>query len=221
MIAANVLSSVFLIREPGSNDFGTGFVLNIKARQFCFTARHVFTSVQNSFEIFLHNAGWTRQKVIRTIDPSGGSDVLIFEVDGLIPKDTRLDIGEHFFVSQDLFFLGYPHGMFTPGPLGRPIPLVKKAICSGFSDPHKKFQEIYFEGLNNAGFSGGPLLLKELDTQNPYGRISVIGVVTDYQPEFLLEAPPGNQSAKPITSSILGNTGIGIAKNINKALTYL
>jgi len=56
-------------------------------------------------------------------------------------------------LSQELFFLGFPFGLFTDATLkdGFPTPFVKKATLSAFGGT-PAFQMLFLDGINNLAF---------------------------------------------------------------------
>ena len=85
---------------------------------------------------------------------------------------------QNLYLGQDLFFLGFPYGMFTPdkGLANQkfPIPFVKKGILSAIQKENK-VTVIYIDAHNNNGFSGGPIIT--IDSEN---QVQIIGVNTSY-----------------------------------------
>jgi len=114
---------------------------------------------------------------------------------------------------QDLYFLGFPYGLFSEsGDLNNhyPFPFVKKGILSatgeGFGDPG-----IFFiDGHNNPGFSGGPVVFV------PYGKkeFRIAGVVSGFQ----TVGEPVYDQVGSASHFFKVNTGLMVAYNIHGAL---
>lgn len=78
--------------------------------------------------------------------------------------------------SDDVYFLGFPFGMQLEMKNSKVnIPLVKKGIISGFKDIGN-IQLIYVDGINNPGFSGGPVF-----TIDDKFNVDIIGIVSGYR----------------------------------------
>lgn len=86
---------------------------------------------------------------------------------------------ENIIYGGDVYFLGFPYGMFTnfnEGDINNkfPIPFVKKGILSAIISEYS-ITSFYIDAHNNSGFSGGPVI-----TTNNKGDIKIIGVNVSY-----------------------------------------
>lgn len=116
---------------------------------------------------------------------------------------------ENVLVGQDCYFLGFPYfGTLTPKALGLnagfPLPFIKKAVVASINNPN-----IYFDGHNNPGFSGGPLVFWD-----HFKKIQkIMGIVSAYVTQ--------TGEIKPIPTATgafyTENSGIGLAYNIKPA----
>ena len=83
-------------------------------------------------------------------------------------------------LTQKLFFLGFPYGMYTKDSKNVnnlfPIPFVKKGILSAFDNDVISGSVGYLDGHTNPGFSGGPIIYIHIKT----GKIYVAGVMHGY-----------------------------------------
>ncbi len=99
-----------------------------------------------------------------------------------LPKrspENALGDATSFFLSQQIFFLGFPYGLHMEAAQannGYPIPFVKTGIISSFSPVSDGSQIIYCDGYNNPGFSGGPIV-----TIGQNHEVGIIGVVSAYR----------------------------------------
>ena len=166
MITKTVLQSVFYIKC--GNGTGSAFKIKDNGKTFLVTARHVIASEIKGDELTFHyfyNQSWNeiKGKVLLHKDPKIDIAVIVLEKE--IGTSFFIELGKEgmSYLSQDCLFLGFPLGFYTDTLTndGLPVPFVKKGIISGFSSFHKPTREIYLDGQNNPGFSGGPVLVME------------------------------------------------------------
>lgn len=209
MITTNVLSRTFHIKYGKGT--GTCFTVDIDGKQYFVTAKHVVENMKDGDEVELfHNGKWTKISVKLT-GHSSVSDVSVFSISHYIfgfPLPAEMGGITY---GQDLYFLGFPFGIKSNiGALNRefPMPLVKKGILSAiFLDQPGKY--FLIDGHNNPGFSGGPVVFKENNTND----FKVAGIISSYRYE--LENTYLNDNPTPI--QIKTNTGIVIAYTIDNA----
>lgn len=80
-----------------------------------------------------------------------------------------------------MFFAGFPYGLFTSGVNVNdlyPIAFVKKGIMSA-SSAEKGATMIFLDGHNNPGFSGGPIVYRDLDRNTFVYKLA--GVVSGFR----------------------------------------
>jgi hypothetical protein len=90
------------------------------------------------------------------------------------------------FLGQDAYFVGFPYGQFTTySSMPWVFPVVKRATVAQFIQiPEAKAQLIELDGYNNPGFSGSPVVYRDL---NMGGQVyKVAGVLVS----FLYDAAP-------------------------------
>jgi S1-C subfamily serine protease len=178
MVTANVIQRTFHIKVGESS--GTAFALDVDGRQYLVTAAHVLGSEKKKIDMDIDHK-WipTNIKVVG-IAPSP-IDIAVFAVEKSLQTENLpvVPISEGTIVSGELFLLGFPYGI--PGysgltERGYSIPLVKKAICSGFlmgkADEQYGF---YLDAINNPGFSGGPVV--DMKANPP----KVVAIISGYR----------------------------------------
>jgi len=143
----------------------------------------------------------------------GQVDIAVLALPLQITPTYPVEIGAaNLYVSQDVYFLGFPFGLSTDaGDLNRgfPVPFVKKGVCSAFN-LKPEFMVIFIDGHNNPGFSGGPIVSVDPGSQT----LRIVGVVSGYR---FQEDRVIMQGAK--TDLIVqSNTGILIGYGIKNAL---
>ena len=93
-----------------------------------------------------------------------------------------------------------------------PIPLIKRGMISGFINDDKA-RILVIDGINNPGFSGGPIVVE--DNSTPNGRI--VAVIRGYQPVIKkLVDKDGKELDNGLFSS--ENSGLLIAYDIEHAI---
>ena len=211
---------VYFLRTEES--FFTGFVLEYKVehekKQYLCTAKHCVTSnyhtntlLQSDYLQIYRNERWERLGVKLVGFGSDGADICVFTPadneklpsPNECPEPSSVGIS----LSQDTYFLGFPYGMrFDTVPEinnGYPLPFFKKAIMSAGSPPKSKPDLLFLDGHANPGFSGGPVVFKNLN--HPQKQVFQTGaIISAYKPE----------PNKPYGL----NTGIAIAHDIKHAI---
>jgi hypothetical protein len=130
---------------------------------------------------------------------------------------TELLLPTDFFVSQDMYFLGYPLSLATDAPHGfeMPIALVKKGVFSGIQGI-RPFQIMFLDAMNTKGFSGGPVF-----ANNPRAEgLGLAGIVARYQHRTVkvpikVKDPTGAETIDTTrTVTIEENVGIALVYSI-------
>ncbi len=220
MITSNVIQRVFRLKYKASA--GTCFSIDVEGKQYLVTARHVLQIKDTDGKVIdefktgeavelLQDNKWISQ-LGTLVGHSDTADVSVFTIPTNIPAHPLPATMEGFTYGQELYFLGFPYGLKSDvGTLNRnfPLPFVKKGILSAmfFNDPGKFF---FIDGHNNPGFSGGPVVFKEVNTN----EFKVAGIIHGYQPEY--EEKGGN--LVPIQNT---NSGIIKAYSINNAIDII
>ncbi len=213
MVTNNVYTRVFYIKYD--NCTATCFSIDFEGKQYFITAKHVIESMasQHNIELF-YDERWNVLNA-KLVGHSSTSDVSVFAlnfiIEGLPIEPTMGEIT----LGQDIYFLGFPFGIFSDiGELNRgfPFPFIKKGILSAvfFDKPGKPF---YLDGINNPGFSGGPVVFKKLGTND----FRIAGVISGYRPEYHKTI----LNDKPNEIQSISNTGIIHAFSIDNAIDII
>jgi Trypsin-like peptidase domain len=193
-VTSNVLKRTFLIQVALSqvkSEFGTAFTIDVDDRQYIVTAKHVVNTLPNeadsTIQILTKN-GWSplKVKVFKCDDPV---DIAVLVPSAqltvsypLEPSSVGLEVGE------DAYFIGFPYGARSaktysslPGVFG----VAKKATVAQFdSMPQRRAQRILLDGYNNPGFSGSPVVYRDLRQSGMVFKVA--GVLVD----FIYDASP-------------------------------
>ena len=182
-ITSNVLLRTFLIQ---ASEIGTAFTIEVDGRQYLITAKHIVKKLPNeaasTIQVRKKN-GWSPLvvKVFKCDDPV---DIAVLVPPeqltvnySLEPTSKGLELG------QDAYFVGFPYGeqfvktySALPGVYG----LIKKGMVSQFdSMPERDMQRIFLDGYNNPGFSGSPLVYRDLSQSVLVFKVA--GVIVSYE----------------------------------------
>jgi len=223
---ANVVSNVFLIRFNG--EIGSSFVFTYGDRQYLVTANHVVKKAGDHarIDVLLGNSGeWGALEVDVLHGPNQCMDVAV-----LVPPQKKLSESDPIplpysaVMGQEVFFLGFPFGLYASfdGKSGI-APLIKHgylsamAQCSALYPDGSRDERLYLlDGLNNPGFSGGPVVApnESLPGRPQY----LIGVVTSYRNQ---EVPIKVNGKEMPNASVETNAGIILAVPIEKAIDLI
>lgn len=195
MITRNVLQRTFHLRYAGRYK-GTAFTMERGERQYLISARHLFPFVQHNQDIefeISRNSEWIMHRGSILLHPSDQVDIAVISLQqDLSPRLAT----EYTFVGMVLgapcYFAGFPYGRFLEdyGNLNNryPIPFVKRACFSTVPLLTPELHKLYLDGMNNPGFSGGPVAFKGDNSANCH----ICGVVKGYLPhEIEIQSPLG------------------------------
>ena len=189
MIPQAAIQRVFCILRK--NGTGTCFAIEVNNRQYLVTAKHIFEDKKDRKVIgvledgetinILKDGNWMPFQA-HLIGHHPKVDISVFSINTIIVNpDYSINIAKagDLFYSQDVYFLGFPYNIqnfnFSNINNGFPFPLVKHAIISAFMNNNGN--DFYFlDGINNQGFSGGPVLFWKNAEQKAY----VVGVISGY-----------------------------------------
>lgn len=187
MISQNIIQRVYHLRV--NNEFtGTCFAIDIDKKQYIITAKHLLKNwdEKSKLQIF-HELHWKNMETRLIGHANDPIDISVLAFDDLNHegKIDNLEIKDgagNFFYGQDVYFMGFPYGKKSEIGIENnnlPIPFVKKAIISNFgADNKNNIFTIFLDGINNPGFSGGPILYRAIESER---KLFVAGVISGYQ----------------------------------------
>jgi hypothetical protein len=205
----NILMRVSMIESRYFR--GTTFSVDVDQREYWITAKHIITGVEKppygdikskSVSLRILDPGapgelWVPED-FSVIDPGEGIDIVILTAaQPLLPhplpslptNSGQVNLG------GDCEFLGFPYGVgwratFDPG-VSWWMPYVKHCTISAL--PPKEGPKIWvLDGINNVGFSGGPVIVRTGADQR------IMGVVSGYRMESMdvVAANPDNSASE-------------------------
>lgn len=182
---SNVLYRVLRIRT--STATGSSFTIEVDGKQYLITARHLLKGFGNEGDVELWLEGrWSKVRA-RAIYPSKEIvDVAALDVGRPLTITFPLEASSGgLALGEQVYFLGYPYGLGTSTPPPAPgfgdLPFLKSGIVSAVDDRDPQASLLYLDGLNNPGFSGGPIVF----WHGPSRGFRVAGVVRGYRNEAL------------------------------------
>jgi hypothetical protein len=193
-VTANVFERVLNVRVNAGTPkekAATAFTIDVDGREYLITAKHVVSDLKerDKIEIFI-NGGWSPLNVqIFPCDDPIDIAVLIPPHQMTVNFELSAD-ATSVFVGQQAYFLGFPYGIQIPsygatGPY--PLAMVKGGIISAvlhIGGPSSNTAMILLDGYNNPGFSGGPIVYKDLD-QPGLAPLKLAGVISGFEPEVV------------------------------------
>ena len=231
---------------------GTVFSIDVDKREYWITAKHLFTGVKTgpagiyapktATASLLSNISEGEQgrdqrwftETFTVLDPGKDIDILI-----LVPSHPLIPAGESLNsdaggvgFGADCEFLGFPYGGGWKAHLDTGqwlwLPYIKHCTVSASFNENVNFWVL--DGINNEGFSGGPVLFNTGSNQKVFAVISgfhqeVLEVLPAQSPDgtptgFVPPPPelPGNK-AKPTGKQVVNaNSGFIIAFDIQPAI---
>jgi hypothetical protein len=216
MMTSNVYHRVFYLKYKLAT--GTCFTLDIDDRQYIVTARHVISGINDGDEIAMfHNGNWLSSDVrvvgLGSIDDIS-DDIAVLSIKYRMSPPMPMEATSAGLIfGQDVYFLGFPYGLYTDTDVmrGFPLPLVKKAIVSGRIGSSGRPEIFLLDGHNNPGFSGGPVVFTKPGRTRP--DYKVLGVVSGYR----LHEGDVYLNGKPTGLKHAENSGTIIAPSIKRA----
>lgn len=177
----------------------TAFTLDVDGRQYTITAKHVVANLKKEDSLDIYRGDkWVpvKFKIFTCDDPV---DIAVLVAPELLTPTPILEPDpKMFFYGQDVYFVGFPYGisMAAPKAIGdRPFPFIKRAAISSSVeiDAEKHVTQLLLDGYNNPGFSGGPVVYRDLNVRTDVFKVA--GVVSGFIPELVPVVSP-----KPLKS---------------------
>lgn len=209
-IQTDIISHVFYIKV--GNRTGTGFLIG-QSTNYLVTARHILNERydnNDSITYYVNGGGtWESYEGIVFLHQNPFVDIAIIKPDSINEWNPPFKPnGKGLFYGEEVRFLGYPYNIITSrkvndGEIFYPIPIIKKGMHNGVVEVNG-INLLLFEGHNNSGFSGGPIISKNWQ-QKPISTFrNLVAVTRGFIPgKFSIDTKRG-------TLEIYENSGIMI-----------
>jgi S1-C subfamily serine protease len=219
MITTNAFCRVFHVRYNDAT--GTAFTVDREGKQYLVSARHVFEGIGQSEMIEVEQGGsWKTLEVNLIGVPSSSADVIVLSPSlRLSPAYPLPIVKSDMTLGQEVYFLGFPFNLYTEvGAINQnfPVPLIKRACLSGSLGNNGEDRIWLLDGINNPGFSGGPVLFRKLG-ENMNGELMVMGIISGYR----FQEEPIYANGKPLPINAKSNTGIIYAFDAEIAINII
>ena len=211
-VSGNVTSRVFEIRTVPPKGTASAFVVGYAAQQYIITANHVVEGLGDHGRIeLLINSVWEAFDVRIAHGKRTCIDVAaLLQTRQKITNAEALPWIDTFFVAQEAYFLGFPYGLsMHAANMHLTIPLIKHGYISGvlpcslfYPDAAATDETIILDGINNLGFSGGPVVIH--DPNAPDKALKVTGIVSGFKGE----KQPVMVGGRASEGSVQTNTGL-------------
>ena len=217
MVTSNIIYRVFQVCCGG--EVGTIFALHHDGREYLVSAKHVIGDVDRcGFLEILHEGDWKQLDVSVVGHAEGQVDISVCAATrALVNSEMTAEPTSQMYQSQPAYFLGFPYGLYGHLPNlrnGYPMPFVKSAILSML--PTQEHPELYLDGINNQGFSGGPVVWQAPHSP-PGSPLFIGGVISGYKkvPE------PVTLHGSHLGHTYEANTGLIVAYSIRHAIELI
>ena len=152
--------------------------------QYLVSASHVFKSPDvKELQIF-HDGVWKTLPIQVAYNSYKVGDTIVFKLPFDISPRYPVTYGTGgIYLASWCYFLGFPLGLsMDSGDLNNkfPFPFVKAALISALDGTQHGLNVLFFDGHNNKGFSGGPVVW----APKPGAEYRIIGTVSGYLAEF-------------------------------------
>lgn len=217
LILSQYSQSVYWFLSPETSSTGSALGVSIQGKLCLITAKHCVSNLSQGdtgiIKIF-QGEEWKNLEVIPYFC-EGDIDIVVLKTNtDAAPLPARTLSQDGLALSQDVFFLGFPFPNNIPHPPVEinndfPLPFVKKASVSSMQGT-----TIYLDGHNNQGFSGGPVVYTDIQSNVS----KVCGVVSGY---ITHQADVVEQTDATKALKALENSGIFVAYSITPAIELI
>lgn len=176
---------VYQIKNPLNNETCSSIKVSSEDGKLTYliTARHLFndnnlTEGKRTDLLLLHEEKWKSLMGAIHFHPNKDVDMVAIEIPFAPSSKNNFEIGTAgLLLGQETFFLGFPFGFNAKGSgdlnRGFNIPWIKYAHVSSIYNDNGVVK-VFLDGINNPGFSGGPVFAK-IDS-----KLTLVGIVSGY-----------------------------------------
>lgn len=230
LAVAEVMQRTFCMASQSGEPVGTCFTVEHGGNTYLVTAAHVFQVGAHGGHVVLQRRTAKREYEpwrlpYELVDISQEHDMAVVQIEPHdAPRLPLADMGGLVLGSQCQFF-GFPFGLATwPGTTKgihpfNTVPFVKGATLASF-DLEQKI--LVLDGINNRGFSGGPVVLRKRAREH----VVVVGVVCAYRqiPDVVKVGSLTGENARTTAGKPLvyaQNTGLVLCSAASVALDMI
>ena len=158
---------------------GTCFTIDVDKCRYIVTAKHLVEEIGNDDYIEIQqNNRWTRTKVKVVGYGNSPEDLAVLAPQSIFGDSRSFRVATTVAHTEEVYFLGYPYQFSFKADDsndGFNAPYVKRAMVSAADSGSG---ELYLDGINNPGFSGGPVVRR-------WDKVEqiVVGIISAYHPE--------------------------------------
>jgi hypothetical protein len=180
----NVLDRTLMIQATKE---GTAFTIEVDGRQYLITAKHVVSALPENAETMIKirkKSGWSDLK-IRIFKCDDPVDIAVLVPESQLTASYSLEPSSKGMIDgQNAYFVGFPyHSAVVYKSLPGVMPFIRRATVSAVqSFPEKGYQEFFLDGVNNPGFSGAPVVYRDLYRKNEV-VFKVAAIITEFVPD--------------------------------------
>jgi trypsin-like peptidase len=175
----NILTRTVMIQSRYGR--GSAFSIDVDQREYWITAKHILTGAQHppygaitirEAALSILDPDGTRERwlpvTFSIIDPGKDSDIVVLAAPTLLFNNPLPRVGttDSFMLGTDCEFLGFPYGggWRATWDFGAVMwmPFVKHCTLSGLPNAGSNSEPriLVLDGINNEGFSGGPVIFR-------------------------------------------------------------
>lgn len=155
---------------------------SIESKAAFVTAAHSLKGIEGGDNIMIRsNSAW-RSFEVSEIKIDSKQDIAVFALKKFVLSELWVEPDIQMFLAHPVVYLGFPHSLSGdyPGQLDMATPLAKVAHFSGSIDVNGA-NLIVLDGINNPGFSGGPIFHLQAVSEEP--QVGLVGMVHGYRYE--------------------------------------
>jgi len=229
----NVLTRMTMVESRYGR--GSMFSIDIDHREYWITAKHILTGAEHPpyGSVSVSSASlkvldpWAREERwlsvnFSVLDAGKDIDIVVLVPPNLLLTNPLPSVATYdsVMLGSDCEFLGFPYGggwrATDTNGASMWFPYVKRCAFSGVPKSASTEDHVFvLDGINNKGFSGGPVVIHTGDDQK------IVGVISGYQTEIAEVVPstvPRKRPAPPGRQTVNLNSGFIIAYPVSTAV---
>jgi hypothetical protein len=172
-----VLSNTFWIKT--NQGTLSAFAIDYNGKELLISALHGFSrNIASPSRVKLQiniNKIWKSFDAILYHLSDTSIDIAVLVLNESIQHQKPYDLCGDVMIGQECRFYGFPYGRyFFTDAGGQYMPFIKRALVSSVQS-----NVDFLDGMNNPGFSGGPVIIKDVYSK----QYKILGVISGYHPQ--------------------------------------